>query len=278
MTAPGVGGRLAAALVGAVTGGLVAGVTYRRLRGHPPGGPDRWRRVNHRGRTVTLTEGPALVAGTLAGVLAAPGIPGRLRAAGSIAVLGAGAVGAYDDLAGSGNSKGFRGHLGALARGEITSGTVKIAGIGLSGIGAGMVLSNRPVDAAVGGAVIAGSANLANLLDLRPGRALKAGLLGAALLSRAGGTAVSAPAGAAVALLRSDLAEEGMLGDCGANALGAALGVAAVARTSRVQRLAMLAVIAALTAASEKISFTSVIERTPVLRELDALGRRPPGS
>jgi hypothetical protein len=66
-----------------------------------------------------------------------------------------------------------------------------------------------------------------------------------------------------------------MLGDSGANALGALLGVALAARTGLVGRAGLLAVLAALTGASERVSFTSVIERTAGLRELDALGRRP---
>jgi hypothetical protein len=66
-----------------------------------------------------------------------------------------------------------------------------------------------------------------------------------------------------------------MLGDAGANALGAMLGVAACAALPRPARLALLAVIVALTGISEKVSFTKVIARTPALNWLDMLGRRP---
>jgi hypothetical protein len=64
-----------------------------------------------------------------------------------------------------------------------------------------------------------------------------------------------------------------MLGDAGANALGAMLGASA-AGLSRPARIALLAGIAGLTAASEKVSFTKVIARTPALNWLDMLGRR----
>ena len=77
---------------------------------------------------------------------------------------------------------------------------------------------------------------------------------------------------AALALLPEDLGERAMLGDAGANALGAMLGASA-AGLSRPSRIALLAAIAGLTAASEKVSFTKVIERTPALRWLDMLGR-----
>jgi hypothetical protein len=65
-----------------------------------------------------------------------------------------------------------------------------------------------------------------------------------------------------------------MLGDAGANSLGALLGVSIAARRSTWLKTGLLAVIAGLTAASEKVSFTKVIERTPVLREIDEWGRR----
>jgi hypothetical protein len=66
-----------------------------------------------------------------------------------------------------------------------------------------------------------------------------------------------------------------MLGDTGANALGALLGVGLAARTGPVGRAVLLAAVAGLTLASERVSFTKVIAGTPGLRELDGLGRRP---
>jgi hypothetical protein len=104
-------------------------------------------------------------------------------------------------------------------------------------------------------------------------------LAGSALIAGTGGPgaarAVAGPAGAALALLPEDLGERAMLGDAGANALGAMLGGAAAASLPRPARAAILAGIMGLTAASEVVSFTAVIERTPSLRWLDMLGRRP---
>jgi UDP-N-acetylmuramyl pentapeptide phosphotransferase/UDP-N-acetylglucosamine-1-phosphate transferase len=202
-------------------------------------------------------------------------------AAAAVAGLGAGAVGFYDDLVGGRPehaAKGFRGHLGALKEGRVTSGLVKIAGVGAAGVVAAALLPRRrAVDVLLGAGVIAGAANLFNLLDLRPGRAIKAGMLVGAPLAvgRRGGAAAGA-LGAAGALLAADLGEEIMLGDAGANALGAVLGTAYVARTGTWGRLAALAGLVALTAASEKVSFTQVIERTPALRAIDQFGRLKP--
>lgn len=86
---------------------------------------------------------------------------------------------------------------------------------------------------------------------------------------------VAGALGGAAGVLPDDLGERAMLGDCGANAYGALLGVAIASRTGPVGRAAALAGLVALTAASEKVSFTQVIQSTPGLRELDALGRRP---
>jgi hypothetical protein len=279
------GGLAAAAATGAVAA-LAARGAYAGLARRPPGGAATWARTNHRGEPVTLLEGPAVAAAAVMAAAVAPGLTARGRSALAVAGTGAAAFGCYDDLAGSGKRRGFRGHLGALAHGELTSGTVKIGGIGASGAAAGALLGGSAADVVINAGLAAGGANLLNLFDLRPGRAIKVALAAAALLGtgsqaarpparRAARCAVAAPAGAAIALLPDDLGERAMLGDAGANALGALLGTAAAATLPRKARVAALAAILGLTAASEVVSFTKVIERTPALRWLDMLGRRP---
>ena len=292
--------RAAAAVTGTVLAAVAARGAYALLRARPPGGTATWTRTNHRGEPVTLLEGPAAAAGAALAAALTPGLAARVRAALVTAAAGAGAFGGYDDLAGSGGRRGFRGHLGALAHGEVTTGAVKIGGIGATGVVASGLLGGAPLDVAVNAGLIAGGANLLNLFDLRPGRAIKVAALAGGLLAAASrpGTAGEAgngpvtagpatagpvpgavlagiPLGAGLALAGEDLGERAMLGDAGANALGALLGVAAAASLPRGARVAVLAGIIALTAASEKVSFTRVIQRTPPLHWLDMLGRRP---
>lgn len=259
----------------AATACAATALTLNTLLAHPPGGSTRWDRPNARGRRVSLLAGPAYAVGALAGTLAAP-LPPRTRVAALLAVGAAAGLGVYDDLAGSGGDRGLRGHLTALRERRVTTGAVKVAGLAATGVAAGVLLRRRPLDALLAGGVIAGTANLANLLDLRPGRALKAGFLAGVPQLHGEGGPLAAPAlAAAAALLPADLGERVMLGDGGANALGAALGVAAAAGAPRRALVVRLAVLTALTLASERVSFTAVIARTPGLRELDALGRLP---
>jgi len=253
--------------------------SFNARRGDGSPGSARWTRTNHRGEKVTLLEGPTVVAGLAAGAAVAPGVSGPLRRAAVAAALGAGCFGVYDDLAGRGDRRGIRGHLGALARGEVTSGAVKIAGIGATGLAAAWLSGRRGAGLVVSGGVVASTANLVNLLDLRPGRALKAGLVLTILDGRRGADAArlaAVAAGSALVVLPADLQERSMLGDAGANALGAVLGTVALARADAPSRLLLrLGVLTALTLASEQVSFTRVIEATPGLRELDRVGRRP---
>jgi UDP-GlcNAc:undecaprenyl-phosphate/decaprenyl-phosphate GlcNAc-1-phosphate transferase len=263
----------------AAAGAAAARLSWTLLQRRPPGGRDRWQRTNHRGEPITLLEGPALAVGALAGLAVAP-VGARIRLAGALAVVGAAGFGVLDDLTERGTSKGLRGHLGALARGEVTTGGVKVAGIGATGLAASaLALGPRaPIGEVLpAAALVAGCANLANLFDLRPGRALKVVLLPApaALAAAPGGALVAAVTGPALALLPEDLGERAMLGDGGANAAGALLGVALLAAAPPRVRWAVLTGVVMLTLVSERVSFTKVIEATPVLRELDMAGRRP---
>ena len=298
------------ALATGVAAAAAARFAYAALKRCPPGGAKTWSRTNHRGEPVTLLEGPAAAIGavTAAAFLSAGPVSAGLVSAGpvsagpvsadpvsaerarltralAVAGTGAAACGVYDDLVGSGKRRGLRGHLGALAHGEVTTGAVKLAGIGATGLASALVQGGSATDVVINAGLVAGGANLVNLFDLRPGRAIKVAAASGALIAVGGaGTggsfggmgSVAAPLGAAVALLPEDLGERAMLGDGGANALGAMLGAAAAASLPRSARVGLLGGIVALTLASEKISFTKVIERTPPLRWLDMLGRRPP--
>ncbi|MFJ9828131.1 hypothetical protein ACIRSU_27770 [Streptomyces sp. NPDC101160] len=200
----------------------VARVAYeglRRLR------DPRWERTNHAGRAVGLYAGPATALGAAAGT-AAGGSP-----VGALAVLAAGACGAYDDAYGD-HRRGFRAHLAALRDGEVTSGAVKLFGIGAAGLVAGAVLKERAVDKVLAGVVVAGAAHLVNLVDVRPGRAglVVLGLAAPGLLRT---PVAAAPMGAVAAVLADDLAERTMLGDTGAHALGAAVGTAVAVSNGR---------------------------------------------
>lgn len=170
------------------------------------------------------------------------------------AVLAAATAGLADDLW-SGPERGFRAHL----RSGGTTGVLKLVVIPLAGL-----LATRKVS----GALLVGlTANFLNQLDTRPGRALKAYLLGA--------VAVDAPKAVAVLLLPYDLGEKTMLGDCGSNALGALLGLRSVSRLGGSARWLAIGALAGLTALGERRSLGELIERTPVLSHLDALGREP---
>lgn len=269
---------VSARLAGVALGAGAAKLAYEVALRSAAARTGAWSRTNHRGEQVTLLEGPALAVGAATAVAVAPGVPARLRAAAILATLGGGAVGTYDDFGSDGMVRGFRGHLGALRRGRITRGTVKIVGMGVTGLTVAALTTDRLSDTVLATGVVAGSANLLNLLDLRPGRALKAGLAAGTPALLAGGPAahvVAVPLGAAASLLPDDLGERAMLGDGGAHAFGALLGLAATVGLGRRGQVTLLVSLAGLTAASEVVSFTKVIDSVAPLRWFDRLGRRP---
>jgi UDP-N-acetylmuramyl pentapeptide phosphotransferase/UDP-N-acetylglucosamine-1-phosphate transferase len=190
-------------------------------------------------------------------------------------------LGLLDDLGGEGQSGGFKGHLAELAHGRLTTGGAKLFGGAALGVIAAAPFSDGDFWQLVAdGALIALAANLANLFDRRPGRVVKVSLLAGVVLVAAVGlepqlAGVALALGAAAGLLVPDLRERLMLGDSGANVLGAALGLGVLVTCSPGVRVVVLAVVLALNLVSEVVSFSKVIDRVAPLRAFDQLGREP---
>ncbi|HEX7520452.1 MAG TPA: hypothetical protein VF441_00150, partial [Acidimicrobiia bacterium] len=164
------------------------------------------------------------------------------------AAFGFALLGLIDDLLAQGEDRGFRGHLRALREGRLTTGFLKLFG----GAGIAIVLVASPGFATgrrllVDALLIALAANLANLFDRAPGRVIKVAIVAYVPLAIALGTsdigvAIALVMGAAFGLLGDDLYERLMLGDTGANVIGAVLGLGVVIGLSETARLTVLIV------------------------------------
>jgi len=248
-------------------------------------------RQNWRGREVVTAAGivvplAALVveAGRAVAGAGGAGEAGGLTGARALVLLvalGFGLLGAVDDLLGEGDARGFRGHVAALLGGRLTPGGVKlVGGVAVALVAVAPVSGESVGRLLVDGALVALAANLGNLFDRRPGRVIKVASVAFVALAVATGAAhalggVAVIIGAALALLLDDLHERVMLGDAGANVLGAALGLGVVVSCAPRTRLVVLAVVAALNLLSEVVSFSRVIDAVPPLRFLDRTGRLP---
>ena len=244
--------------------------------------------VNHRGSRLPVVLGfPVVfaVTTTVAGhTLARLDTDHDVPAGGTAAVIGALLLtflaGLYDDLRPQ-RVRGIAAQVAALGRRQVLPGVVKLAAAvtaALLVVGAerGASVARR----AVGVAVIAGCANLWNLLDVAPGRSLKAFLLaGAALLSIHGSLRhglLTAATAATLGVLAFDLRERAMLGDAGANPLGCVAGIVLFWTASSAVLVSALAAIVVLHVVSETVTLTRVIRALPPLRWLDDLGRIRP--
>jgi UDP-N-acetylmuramyl pentapeptide phosphotransferase/UDP-N-acetylglucosamine-1-phosphate transferase len=204
-------------------------------------------------------------------------LPQGLRAA-AIAVLSVlGAVGLLDDLYASRHqARGLRGHLRALLSGRLTTGGVKAIGGLAAGVAAGAILApGRPAMIALDALLIALCANSVNLLDLRPGRALKgfAVLCLVALIASPGSFSLLGPMLAlALVLAPAELAGRVMLGDVGANVLGGIAGVGLVVALSPWQRLVSVLALLAFHFLCERVSFSELVRRNRAMAWFDAIG------
>ncbi|HEY5493195.1 MAG TPA: hypothetical protein VIK15_01275 [Candidatus Anoxymicrobiaceae bacterium] len=220
-----------------------------------------------------------------------------------ILVLGFCLLGLIDDVAGDSGARGFKGHFSEGLHGSFTTGLVKaFLGFVVAMVAmqpwlyiAGRMNASAYATWVMNAALVALTANLFNLLDLRPGRALKvffpALALCAGLTLRfetlAGGgfmlpyaplyfyvTPALSIAAIALVLFPGDLREKFMLGDVGSNVLGAVIGLGLVLGTSFWWRLGVLILVLILNILSEKYSFSKAISSNRALNWIDSLGRK----
>ena len=195
-----------------------------------------------------------------------------------VLVPGVALLGLIDDVL-SGSSRGWRGHGSALLSGELSTGVLKAIGTLALAL---LVASGLPGSAGeflLAAAVIVLATNVFNLLDLRPGRSVKAFVaLGIGLSVTTALTEPIATLGifAAPVLVAGffDLRERAMLGDTGSNAIGALAGLWMVLTLDTNSQVIALVVLLAINVAGELTSISAFIEKAPGLRHLDSLGRR----
>lgn len=250
-------------------------------------------RPNYRGAMLPVGIGAvpavaALTAFTLAAGVGA--VPPAAALAASFPALAMALAGAIDDAWGDRSVRGLRGHVRAALAGRWTTGALKaLTGMAAGLVGGVLVSPHSVTGALLAAGLIAGSANGVNLLDLRPGRAWK--LLVAAWLSLAAVRLLTgawagigadpdpafvlgaASLGALAVYGPWDLRGQVMMGDAGANSLGALLGVGMALGLPPGSQAAALVGWAALHVVAEKSSLSAVIERVPLLRRVDAWGR-----
>lgn len=308
---------VAAALTGWVVPALTAHALVRTLKGSQAA-----RRRNYRGRDVVIglgivwgvwaiaVSGAVVAAG--AGDVDLTGVSLELWFYLAFVALPCVLFGLVDDAFGGRTERGFRGHLSALGRGRLTTGGLKLLGIGLVAMiaavfasarfanGPGLIpgLASEAVVAwTLSVLVIALSANALNLLDLRPGRTLKAYSLLAVVgvvvfVGTTAGDVLGAempidplePPGLASALLilllgpvfatwRYDVGERAMQGDAGANAMGAVVGFLFAYSLPLWGLGVAAALLLVFNLGAERVSYSAVIERNALLRWLDLVGR-----
>lgn len=239
-------------------------------------------RRNYRGLAVPPALGPALLLGCLP-VAAVELWLGRDPApamARLFLLTGFALYGLWDDLIGDGDmASGFRGHFGAGKEGRLTSGLLKVITallVGAAFAGSLPFPNWRRLAALL---LILLSANGVNLFDRCPGRALKVFFLGAALTMFLARPAAAAAQlllpllAASLAIAPLDLEASGMLGDCGSNLLGAALGMGAALYLPLAWQALLLLFWAGVHLCGEFFSLSRLIEKNSLLRRLDGLGR-----
>jgi len=188
-------------------------------------------------------------------------------------------LGFIDDMLGRRDTLGFKGHIGELLRGRMTTGGLKATGGFIIAFFIAFFSSHGMLSILLNTLLIALFTNLLNLFDLRPGRAVKAYLFFLLVILLSAHFQIDyliyVPLlGAVLWYFRYDLKARVMMGDAGSNVLGLALGYYAMIALPLSMRIGMLVFLIAIHIYTEKYSITSTIEKVSFLKWLDNLGRK----
>jgi UDP-GlcNAc:undecaprenyl-phosphate/decaprenyl-phosphate GlcNAc-1-phosphate transferase len=196
-------------------------------------------------------------------------------------VAGVAFLGLLDDAI-AGASRGWRGHGAATLRGDLSTGALKAVGtLGLAlffALGLSAAEDRPGEDFLLIALVVTLATNVSNLLDLRPGRAVKAFvLLGIGLVLGEGSLDMAEALGIWIGPIlvagAFDLRERAMLGDSGSNVIGVVAGAWLALALDTTGLAVAAAILALVTAYGEFRSINALVERTPGLRHLDSFGR-----
>jgi len=247
-------------------------------------------RENYRGRRVAFPAGAVLVACSLIALAPLAVLDDRadldlldpeLRRW-AVYVLGVALLGLIDDALGRGaddaTPRGWRGHARAIASGRFSTGAIKAVGALALAAYATSGLGHQDFAYVADLALLLLTTNLFNLLDLRPGRVEKVFVALLAGLCVGAWTAMPLEllgifVGPVLMVAAFTLRERAMLGDTGANLVGALAGVTLLVTLGETGGYVALGVVVALNFYGEFRSISQTIEGVPLLRSLDSLGR-----
>ncbi len=187
-------------------------------------------------------------------------------------------LGFIDDMLGQRDTLGFKGHFGALFRGRLTTGGLKAVGGGVIALFLAVFIAGEWWNIILNTLIIALFTNMMNLLDLRPGRAVKGFLIFLLAITiiatgRMDYLLLTPLLGVVLCYFPQDLRARAMMGDAGSNVLGLSLGFLVVTSLSLTARLGFLVFLLAMHIYTEKFSLTNTIENNVLLRTIDQLGR-----
>jgi len=197
-------------------------------------------------------------------------------------LLGISLLGLIDDALGRGSDeetpRGWRGHARAVASGRFSTGAIKAVGALALAAYATSGLGQRDFTYVADLALLLLTTNLFNLLDLRPGRVEKVFIALLAAVCIAAWTSVPIELlgvfiGPVLVVAAFTLRERAMLGDTGANLVGALAGVTLLVSLGETARYVALGIVLALNIYGEFRSISRTIDGVPLLRSLDSLGR-----